>query len=63
MQITAEGNMLNFGYWDDKTQNPLQAQYALSNMTENLASLHTAKTLIDVGSGYSLPCASVEFTI
>jgi cyclopropane fatty-acyl-phospholipid synthase-like methyltransferase len=55
MQITAEGNMLNFGYWDDKTQNPLQAQYALSNMTGKFASLHTAKTLIDVGSGYSSP--------
>lgn len=55
MQITAEGNMLNFGYWDDKTQNPLQAQYTLSNMTGEFASLHTAKTLIDVGSGYSSP--------
>jgi SAM-dependent methyltransferase len=55
MQITAEGNMLNFGYWDDKTQNPLQAQYSLSNLMGEFACLHVAKTLIDVGSGYSLP--------
>ncbi len=55
MQITAEGNMLNFGFWENKTQNPLQAQYSLSNMIGEFASLHMANTLIDVGSGYSSP--------
>jgi cyclopropane fatty-acyl-phospholipid synthase-like methyltransferase len=55
MQITAEGNMLNFGYWVDRTQNPLQAQYSLSNMMGEFASLHMANTLIDIGSGYSSP--------
>ena len=55
MQITTGGNMLNFGYWDDKTQNPLQAQYTLSNMIGEFASLQTARTLVDVGSGYSAP--------
>jgi len=55
MQITTGGNMLNFGYWDDKTKNPLQAQYALSTMIGEFASLQTARTLIDVGSGYSAP--------
>ncbi len=55
MQITTGGNMLNFGYWDDKTQYPLQAQYRLSKMIGEFASLQTATRLVDVGSGYSAP--------
>jgi cyclopropane fatty-acyl-phospholipid synthase-like methyltransferase len=55
MQITTGGNMLNFGYWDDKTRNPLQAQYTLSTMIGEFASLQTARRLVDVGSGYSAP--------
>jgi SAM-dependent methyltransferase len=55
MQITSGGDMLNFGYWDIDTQNPLQAQYTLSNMVGEFASLKTARTLIDAGSGYSAP--------
>ena len=55
MQITTGGNMLNFGYWDDKTKNPLQAQCTLSTMFGEFASLQTARTLIDIGSGYSAP--------
>lgn len=55
MQITSGGNMLNFGYWNDRTQNPLEAQYALSNMIGEFASLDKARNLVDVGSGYSAP--------
>jgi cyclopropane fatty-acyl-phospholipid synthase-like methyltransferase len=55
MQITTGGNMLNFGYWDGKTQNPLHAQYTLSKMIGEFASLQTARRIIDVGSGYSAP--------
>jgi len=55
MQITSGGDMLNFGYWDIDTQNPLQAQHTLSNMIGEFASLKTARTLIDAGSGYSAP--------
>ncbi len=55
MQITSGGNMLNFGYWNDKTKNPLEAQYELSNMIGEFASLDSANTLIDIGSGYSAP--------
>jgi len=55
MQTTTGGNMLNFGYWDDKTQNPLDAQYILSKMIGEFASLRTARRIIDVGSGYSAP--------
>jgi cyclopropane fatty-acyl-phospholipid synthase-like methyltransferase len=55
MQIISGGNMLNFGYWDNKTRNPLEAQYTLSNIIGEFASLDKARTLIDVGSGYSAP--------
>ena len=55
MQIATGGNMLNFGYWDINTQNPLQAQYTLSTMIGEFASLQTARRLVDVGSGYSAP--------
>ncbi len=55
MRITSGGNMLNFGYWNDKTKNPLEAQYELSNMVGEFASLDRARTLIDIGSGYSAP--------
>ncbi len=55
MQITSGGNMLNFGYWNDKTKNPLEAQYELSNMIGEFASLDMARILIDIGSGYSAP--------
>jgi cyclopropane fatty-acyl-phospholipid synthase-like methyltransferase len=55
MQITTGGNMLNFGYWDDSTKYPLQAQYRLSKMIGEFASLQTATRLLDVGSGYSAP--------
>jgi len=48
MQITTEGNMLNFGYWYDKTQNPLHAQYTLSKMIEEFACLQTARRIISL---------------
>jgi SAM-dependent methyltransferase len=55
MQIASGGNMLNFGFWSKNTKNPLEAQFALSNMVGEFASLDSARTLIDVGSGYSAP--------
>ncbi len=55
MQTTTGGNMLNFGYWDNETKSPLEAQHTLSNIIGEFASLNTAKTVIDVGSGYSSP--------
>ena len=55
MQITTGGNMLNFGYWDDKTENPLQAQRKLSRMVGEFASCKEARKVVDVGSGFSAP--------
>jgi len=55
MQTTTGGDMLNFGYWDKETKSPLQAQHLLTNIIGEFASLNKAKTVIDVGSGYSSP--------
>jgi cyclopropane fatty-acyl-phospholipid synthase-like methyltransferase len=55
MQITTGGNMLNFGYWDDKTNDPLQAQHKLSSIVGEFACLQNARILLDVGSGFSAP--------
>ena len=55
MQIATGGSMLNFGYWSDKTQDPLSAQKNLCDYFGKLAELHDAKTVIDLGSGLSAP--------
>lgn len=55
MQLTTEGNMLNFGYWGKNIFNPLDAQISLSKIVGKFASLETARILADVGSGYSAP--------
>ncbi len=55
MQIISGGSMLNFGFWDTGTKNPLDAQYNLSSIIGEFASLHGACTVIDAGSGFSAP--------
>lgn len=55
MQISTGGNMLNFGYWKEDTDNPLDAQTNLCRMVGEIAELRTAKNIVDVGSGFSEP--------
>ena len=55
MQLATSGNMLNFGFWDQNTKDPIEAQRKLCTVVGNLAELDSAKTLIDVGSGFSAP--------
>lgn len=55
MQISTEGNMLNFGYWDDHTAHPYEAQTMLCRMMSDMAELKTAENVLDVGSGFSEP--------
>ena len=55
MQVATGGSMLNFGYWTDKTQDPVMAQENLCDYFGKLSELENAKTLIDVGSGLSAP--------
>jgi cyclopropane fatty-acyl-phospholipid synthase-like methyltransferase len=55
MQIISGGNMLNFGFWDNHTKTPLDAQYKLSSIIGEFASLQGASKVIDAGSGFSAP--------
>jgi len=49
------GTMLNFGYWGEKSNNPIQAQIDLCRIVGEFAQLHSAKIVLDVGSGFSAP--------
>lgn len=55
MQLAAESDMLNFGYWTDKTLFPIDAQIKLTDVIGNLAQLNNSSTIVDVGSGLSSP--------
>lgn len=55
MQISTGGNFLNFGYWDDTTKNPVDAQKNLCNIAANMAHFEDATHILDVGSGFSEP--------
>jgi ubiquinone/menaquinone biosynthesis C-methylase UbiE len=48
-------NMLNFGYWTDYTQNPVEAQNELCRLVGKFADLDMAENLADIGSGFSEP--------
>jgi len=51
MQITTDGDMLNFGYWNKDSPTPLSAQNRLCEIVGELAELGNRKILLDVGSG------------
>jgi cyclopropane fatty-acyl-phospholipid synthase-like methyltransferase len=55
MQISTGGNMLNFGYWDENTLDPYQAQVRLCRIVGHMAELERAHNVLDVGSGFSEP--------
>jgi ubiquinone/menaquinone biosynthesis C-methylase UbiE len=55
VQVATGGNMINFGYWNKNTKNPLQAQYELCTLMGEFADLHSARKVMDVGSGFSAP--------
>jgi cyclopropane fatty-acyl-phospholipid synthase-like methyltransferase len=55
MQLATESNMLNFGYWKEKTRDPIEAQNELCSMVGEMSDLSSSKKLLDVGSGFSAP--------
>lgn len=57
MQLATKGNMLNFGYWNEDTKNPLEAQNRLCRLIGEIAELNSATKVLDVGSGFSAPAA------
>ena len=54
-RILSRTNMINFGFWTQETTSIKQAQEALCKLMGNLAELHTAKNVLDIGSGLSGP--------
>jgi len=55
MRIATGGDMLNFGYWDDKTRTPLEAQKKMCTIFGKKALLSSEQNIVDVGSGISSP--------
>ncbi|MBI3842686.1 MAG: class I SAM-dependent methyltransferase [Thaumarchaeota archaeon] len=55
MHLATKGNMLNFGYWNENTKNPLEAQNKLCRLIGEIAELDSATKVLDVGSGFSAP--------
>jgi len=55
IQLANGGQMLNRGYWDGDAKNPLQAQHQFCKLVGEFADYYSAKTLLDVGSGLSIP--------
>lgn len=55
IQLANGGLMLNRGYWKNNAKNPLQAQHQLCTLIGEFADFRSAKRLLDVGSGLSIP--------
>ena len=55
MQIATGNNMLNFGYWKNNATKPLEAQHELCKLIGKIADLDSARTVLDLGSGFSAP--------
>ena len=49
MEISTGGDMLNFGYWNNSTTNPIDAQIQLCQMMGDMAELTSANIIADVG--------------
>jgi ubiquinone/menaquinone biosynthesis C-methylase UbiE len=47
--------MLNFGYWLNNSNDPVNAQHELSTIFGKFAKFDTVKMIADVGSGFSAP--------
>lgn len=55
MKITTGGDILNFGFWDDSTSTPLEAQNNMCTIFGKMAQLAPNQHIVDVGSGMSSP--------
>ena len=51
MEVSTGGDMLNFGFWDESTPHPVDAQKRLCKMMGDMAQLTSAENIADVGSG------------
>mgnify|MGYP000728153031 CR=1 FL=1 len=51
MEISTGGDMLNFGFWNNYTSHPVDAQKQLCKMVGEMAEISSAQVIADVGSG------------
>ena len=51
MEVSTDGDMLNFGYWNDSTRHPIDAQIRLCHMIGDLAQIASADVIADIGGG------------
>ena len=51
MEVSTGGDMLNFGYWDNSTPHPIDAQKRLCQMIGEMAEISSAEVIADIGSG------------
>lgn len=55
MRLATGNDMLNFGYWTENTNEPIDAQKELCKIFGEFAELDTSKKIVDIGSGFSAP--------
>ena len=63
MEVSTGSDMLNFGYWDESTSHPVDAQQQLCRMIGDMAEISSADLIADIGSGILGPAKNLEFTI
>jgi cyclopropane fatty-acyl-phospholipid synthase-like methyltransferase len=55
MRIITKDYFLNFGYWDEGINSPREAQRRLCSLIADVSNLYSARTVLDIGSGFSVP--------
>jgi SAM-dependent methyltransferase len=55
MRIITKDYFLNFGYWNKGINSPRDAQRRLCSLIADVSSLCSARTVLDIGSGFSVP--------
>jgi SAM-dependent methyltransferase len=55
MRISTKDYFLNFGYWNEKINSPREAQLNLCSLIADVSNLYSARVVLDIGSGFSVP--------
>src|SRR5688500_13450345 len=55
MRIITKDYCLNFGYWNKGINSPREAQCRLCSLIADVSNLYSARTVLDIGSGFSVP--------
>src|ERR671921_296344 len=55
MHIITKDYFLNFGYWNKGIDSPRDAQRRLCSLIADVSNLNSARTVLDIGSGFSVP--------